>query len=180
MYNKPHSDGYMNGKYIGYDNPKKEIKISNFLLGKIEYDDYSLNIVTMGEEYINAPKGDKYEPYFIIIKDYKDPNQKVRNRIAYLSVFKPEYFDFGFDFKMFKMNNRECKDLYKFLCSFDYSNTMDVFLEFFANINYTQYSGYIDFLNRANKNVEDWKELPLDAGCPKYNDKMNIRKFTKE
>lgn len=177
MYIKPrNNDGYSNARHIGFkDRPiESQTKVSNFILGEIPYDGYSIKIFTMGEEYKTAHTKE-FNPYFIITKEFeKDPKN---SKINFLSIFKPNYFDLGLPFITFNLTDTECKDLYNFLCSYNYEKTSPLYLKL-SDINYTQYSNYIKCLNNANINNENWKELPLDAGVPKYNKKMSTIKIS--
>lgn len=180
MYKKPTFDGYNNGKQVSFVNKNninneenKTMKIYNALLGILDFNDYYIRVFTMSFNDIGV-----YQPYFLLLKDYKSERQ---GKMVCVSVIKPEYIKLKEKYHEFKLNKEECKALYEFLCSYDYSKTLPSYLKLEnCDTSYTQYSNYINFLNIINKGNEDWREIPLDTGCPKYNDHMNVYEDKKE
>ena len=179
MYKKPTFTGYNNGKEIGYkeslvmENENNTIRIKNVLLGVLEFDDYHIRVFTMSNSDI-----DKYPPYFLLTKDYYDNRD---GKMVCVSALKPEYIKLNTEYRSFKLNKDECEALYKLLCSYDYSKAFPGYLYFESfDKGYTQYTNYISLLNWVNNGRDDWREIPLDTGCPKYTKDMGVYKEKKE
>jgi hypothetical protein len=172
MYKKPNKQPYSDSKFATLkDKNNRLIKMSNFLLGKLEYEYYIIRIFTMGEESDNIKE---VIPYLLLTKDSNDNNT---HKINCISIIKPEYIDIGLSFNSFKLNKKESKDLYDFLCSYNYENTFPLFVKKYSDTNYTQFSNYINFINYKNEYEEDYNEIPLDTACPKYSESMETNKI---
>ena len=176
MYEKPKFDGYNRGKVVSFkeqENQDNNVqKIYNALLGILNFDNYIIRIFTMSLNDIG-----KYPPYFLLLKDYKYERQ---GKMVCVSAIKPEYIKLDADYNTFKLNKEECKALYEFLCSYNYSDTLPSYFNIVEDKSYTQYSNYLVFLNNIMDGNDDWREIPLDTGCPKYNTNMDVYKEKKE
>lgn len=177
MYEKPKFDGYSRGKVISFkdqENKDNSLTVYNFLLGILDFKDYIIRVFTMSFNDIG-----KYPPYLLLTKDYKSNNRQ--GKMVCLSIIKPEYIKLDSKYHTFALTKEECKVLYDFMCSYNYHDTFYGYLDLeYCDKSYTQYSNYIYFLNGINKDNENWREIPLDTGCPKYTTNMDVYKEKKE